>query len=206
MFARSTTVHANPESLDAGIAHVREEVLPAVREMDGWVGLSMMADRESGRCILTAAWESQDALRASAEMVRPLRERAVQILGGRVDVAEWEIAVMHRDLHARRGACVRSTWLRVDQNDIDHAVDVFKMVSMPAMESLQGFCSASLLIDRATGRAVSSATYDSREAMRANREEAASVRSNGIREARAEVLEVAEFELVLAHLHVPEMA
>ena len=206
MFARSTTVHANPDSIDAGIAHVREEVLPTVREMDGWVGLSMMVDRESGRCILTAAWESQEALRASAEMVRPLRERAMEILGGSVEVDEWEIAVMHRDHHARRGACVRSTWFRVDPNDVDRAVDVYKLVSMPAMESLQGFCSASLLIDRETGRAVSSATYDSREAMEANREDAASVRSEGIREARAEVMDVAEFELVLAHLHVPEMA
>ena len=49
------------------------------------------------------------------------------------------------------------------------------MVSIPAMEELDGFRSASLLVDRASGRAVSTATYGSREAMQRNREQAVAV-------------------------------
>lgn len=205
MYARSTTVHAKLESIDAGIAHIRDEVLPAIQSM-GCIGLSMLVDRRSGRCIATSAWESQDAMRATAEQVRPIRDRALEILGGTSEVEEWDIAVMHRNHNSHEGACVRTTWMRVEPTELDRAVDVYKLASLPAMEELDGFCSASLLIDRASGRAVSSVTYDSLEAMEGTREQASAVRAAGTEEARAEVLDVCEFELALAHLHVPEMA
>jgi hypothetical protein len=59
MYARSTTVRGNPQSLDDAIAYLRDEVMPAAQEMDGCVGMSMMCDRDSGRCIATTAWETE---------------------------------------------------------------------------------------------------------------------------------------------------
>ena len=206
MFARSTTFNANRESIDAGIALIRDEVWPALQAMDGCIGLSMMVDRESGRCIATSAWENENAMRASEDSVRPLRDRAAQILGGDSQVDEWEIAYMHRDHNSADGACVRATWMRMDPGSMDRALDVYRLASLPAMEDLPGFCSASLFLDRTNGRAVSNVTYDDRETMERIRDQAASLRSEGAREAGAEVIDVAEFELVLAHLHVPEMA
>ena len=205
MHARSTTVQAKRESIDAGIAHIRDVVLPAVQRMDGCVGLSLLVDRDSGRCIATSSWESQAAMRAAGP-VGVIRDRAVEILGGTALVEEWEILVMHRDHPSHPGACARGTWLKLDPAAIDRAVDVYRMVSIPAMEELDGFCSASLLVDRASGRAVSTATYDSLEAMHRNRERADAIHSAGSRDTSAEVLQVCEFELALAHLRVPEMA
>ncbi len=207
VFARSTTVHARPDTIDAAIAQARDEVLPAISTMDGCIGLSMMVDRESGRCIVTTAWETEEAMHGTQELVRPLRERAVEIAGApAAQVDEWEIAVMHRDHQAPEGACVRSGWMQVDPAQIDRALDVYRLVSVPGMEQLEGFCSASLLVDRATGKAVSSVTLDSREAMEATRDLGARLRESGGREAGATFSDVAEFELALAHLHVPEMA
>ncbi|MGH3331798.1 MAG: hypothetical protein ACRDPJ_10920, partial [Nocardioidaceae bacterium] len=71
MYARSTTINARPENIDAGIAYVRDDVLPKVQRIDGCTGLSMIVDRESGRCIVTAGWESEEALRNSADQVSP---------------------------------------------------------------------------------------------------------------------------------------
>ncbi|HEY3713393.1 MAG TPA: hypothetical protein VGL39_02610 [Jatrophihabitantaceae bacterium] len=119
---------------------------------------------------------------------------------------EWEIAVLHRNHQSRDGACVRATWIEVDPDQLDRAIDVFRMTSLPAIEELEGFCSASLLVDRSSGRAVSSVTYDSQEAMQRNREQAGTVRAAGTRESGANVLDVGEFELAVAHLRVPEMA
>ena len=42
MYARSTTVRGNPQSLDDAIAYLRDEVMPTVQEMDGCIGMSMM--------------------------------------------------------------------------------------------------------------------------------------------------------------------
>ena len=84
MYARSTTVRGDPNSVDEGIAYIRDEVMPAVQRMDGCVGLSMLADRTSGRCIVTTAWADYDALRLSADGVKPMRQRAAEIMGGEV--------------------------------------------------------------------------------------------------------------------------
>jgi len=206
VYARATTIRAQPSSIDDGIAHVRDEVMPALMGVDGCVGLSLLVDRESGRCIATSAWQSAEAMHASAEQVRPIRDRAAELFGGSTQVNEWEIAVLHRNHQSREGACVRATWMEVDSARMDHAVDVFRMTSLPAIEELEGFCSASLMVNRSSGRAVSSVTYDSHEAMERNRKQAGTVSAAGAQEAGANVLDVGEFELAVAHLRVPEMA
>lgn len=204
--ARSTTIQANKSSIDAGVTHVRDEVLPALKQLDGFVGLSMMVDRESGMCIVTSAWVNEDAMRASADRVQQVRNRAAELLGGSPKVEEWEIAVMHREHQTRPGAWGRVGWLQTDPGRIDDLVDTFRTVALPQIEELDGFCSASMMIDRATGRAVTSMSFDSKEAMEANRERATQIRTAGTKRAGATVLEVREFELALAHLSVPEMA
>jgi hypothetical protein len=75
----------------------------------------------------------------------------------------------------------------------------------PALDDLTGFCSASLLINRGTGEAVSTVTYDNAEALSRTREAAERLRNRGAEQAGAKLLEVAEFELALAHLRVPEL-
>ncbi len=87
---------------------------------------------------------------------------------------------------------------------VDHAVYIYKMVSIPAIEEPDGFCSASLLVDRASGSAMSTETFDSREAMQLNREQADAIQSAGNQETAAQVREMREFELALAHLRVPK--
>jgi Antibiotic biosynthesis monooxygenase len=206
MHARSTTIRANPDSIEQGIALVRDEVMPMVLGMEGCIGISMLVERVSGRCIATTAWQSKEAMDASAEQVRPLRDRAAEMLGGRPQVDEWEIAVMHRDHTSAPGACVRVTWLRMPPDQLDRGIDVYKMGILPALQEFEGFCSASLMVDRNEGYVVTSLTFDSREAMERSRERGEELRQRGVRELGAELMEVGEFELALAHLRVPEMA
>ncbi len=206
MYARSSTFEARPESIDEGIAFFRDEMIPAVMAMEGCVGLSMICNRESGRCIVTSAWSTQDAMSSSEAMVAPLRQRETELVGVQKWVNRWEIAVLHREAMSGEGACVRCTWLSMDPAEINHAIEIFKMATLPAWEEMYGFCSASLLVDRATGRAASSATFFSRDAMVASRSAAQALRSRTAADMGATVTDVHEFELALAHLHVPEMA
>jgi quinol monooxygenase YgiN len=205
VYARSTTVLAHRENMDRGVALIRDEIMPAVLDMPGCIGMSMLADRESGRCIATTAWDSREAMEASATAVRPMRDRAADALGGTAQVDEWEIGVLHRDHPSARGACVRVTWVRVEPSAMDRSVEVYRTMLLPEMEQIAGFCSASLLLDRAEGLSVSSVTYDSREAMAASRDAASRIRETAMREIGGEVLEIREFELALAHLRVPEL-
>ena len=205
MHARSTTIRGRPESVDEGIAFCRNEVLPMCRELPGCFGLSMIVERGSGRCIATTSWDSIESMRATTTQMQPIRQRAAEILGGTSEVAEWEIAVMHRDHRSTEGACARVTWLRGEPAAIDHAADVFKLALMPEMETFDGFCGVSLLLNRETGLAVTSVAFDSRTALEGTREQARGLRARGSAEARLKIMEVAEFDLALAHLDVPEL-
>jgi len=205
MYARSTTIQGQPSSIDAGIAHTRDNVMPALEGIDGCVGLSLLVDRTSGRCIVTSSWESEEAMRASEDAVRPIRDRAVELLGGSREVEEWEIAAMHREHRAGEGACVRATWVKVDPDQLDRGIDFYKMTILPALEDLEGFCSASLLVDRASGRGVAVANFDNAEALERNKGALDTIKATGSQEANAEVLDQCDFELAVAHLRVPEM-
>ncbi len=207
MYARSTTLQAQPGSIDAGIAYFRDETMPALREIDGFVGASLIVDRETGLCIVTANYSSAETRATSAATVMPLRDRAAAVLGAEaVEVDEWEITVMHRDHRAGEGACVRVTWAKVDPAGADRAIDMWKLVVLPKAEALAGFCSASMMVDRASGRSVGTITFDSQEALEGSREQAASIRAGAVEAIGAEILDVREFDLALAHLDAPEMA
>jgi hypothetical protein len=205
MWARSTSIQAQTSSIDDGIAHVRDTVMPALEGLDGFIGMSLLVDRPSGRCIATSAWETEEAMRASAESIRPVRDRAVEMFGGTAEVDEWDIAVLHRDHRSGEGACVRATWVKVDPDQMDRGIDFYKTTILPALEGLEGFCSASLMVDRASGRGVACATFDSFDALQRDTEQLDQLRNTGSQEAAAEILDQCDFELALAHLRVPEL-
>lgn len=204
MHARSTTIRGNPQAVDAMVAYVRDEVMPVVQQVEGFVGLSLLCDRDSGRCIVTGAWESADAMQAAASTIGPLQARGAQILGGEPEVTEYEIAVLHRAHPAGDGAAARVTWVRLEPDQVERMVDAFRTTLLSRLEDLPGFCSVSLLVDRRTGRTATAATYDSREAMAQAGERASSMREELASATGGHITEVAEFELAVAHLRVPE--
>lgn len=177
-----------------------------MQELDGFVGLSLLVDRQSGRCIATSSWETIAATRASAEKVAIIRDHVALMFDGSASVEEWHIALLQRRRRSSEGAFVRATWLKVVPDQLDRSLDFFRMAVLPEMESLEGFTSASLMIDHPAGRrAVSCSTFASQEAMARNRDAASELRSRRARDLGAEIVDVAEFELAIAHLRVPEL-
>ena len=207
MFVRTTEVQADPSKIDDGIAVVRDEVFPAVSAMEGCVGMSLLANRESGRCIATTAWQSLEDAMASADKVVSLRSRAEQSMNSSgSEVHQWEVAVVHRDHAAPQAACARLTWLSGDPGTADRTIDIYRMAVLPRLEEMEGFCSASLMIDREAGRAVGTVVFDDERSMDASSSDARGIRDKVASELGATVERVDEMEMVFAHLHVPEMA
>lgn len=200
MYARSTTFHGSPGNIDAGITFVQNEVGPMLDSTEGCRGLSMLADRETGQCIATSSWKDEAAMRASDDQLRPLRDRGKDIVGGSMQIDEWEIVVMH---HSHHGECARVSWL---QGDVDAMAETFRVGVLPELEQTAGFCSASLLVNRSSGLGCATTAWESRAAMEASRSAADNMRSRAASDAGGEIVDVHEFDLAYAHLHVPEMA
>ena len=206
MYARSTTIRGNPQSIDRGTDYVRDEVMPAVQAMDGCIGLSMLADRDTGLCIVTTSWRDRESMQASAEGVRPLRDRAMEVFGGEVEVREWEVSAMQRRHQCHHGSGARLSCLGGEPDGMERSIDMFRMSLMPRLNDLAGFCSVSLMTHAAEGMAVAAVTYDSLEDMVETRENARALRDEFAPAMGLAVTDVHEFDLVLAHLRVPETA
>lgn len=205
MYARSSTIFARPSFIDDGVAHVRDVVMPALAGMDGCTGLSMLVDRDGGRCIVTSSWLDQDAMRASEDAALALHDNAAKVFHATADTARWEIAMLRRHRPSRRTAGVRVTWLQTDPAQMDRFVDTCKLALLPELQDVDGFCSASLLVDRASGRAVSSVSFDDWAALLASREADQTIWAQVVNDAGARVAEVGEFDLAIAHLSAPEL-
>ena len=203
MHARSTTITGDPGAVDAAVAFVRDEVMPSLTRMDGCLGLSLVADRGLGRIIATSSWHDEAAMHAADQHLGPMRAEGGKILGGSPHVEEWEVAVMHRDHASPEGSCCRITWAR--GKDLDQMVETWRERIMPGVEQFQGFCSASLLIDRSTDRGCATVVFDDRSALEGTRDQAMAMRQRATDEMGLEILAFGEFDLEIAHLRLPEL-
>lgn len=200
MYARSSTFHGKPDNIDAGIRFVEDEAAPMLDRTEGCLGLSLLVDRATGYCIATSSWESEEAMIASDMMLRPMRDRGRDVLGATMQVDTWKIVAMHRSHH---GECCRVSWL---EGDLDTMTETFRAAVLPQLEQMDGFCSASLLVDSGSGLGCATTAWESQAAMEASRALADELRTRTAAEASGVVVEVHEFDLAYAHLHVPEMA
>ena len=207
MYARTTTVHADPQRIDEGVRYVRDEVMPAVRSMPGCMGLSMLCERDSGRCIVTTSWDSAESISASRDAVRTMRQEASDRLGARdMTVDEWEMVVVHRAHAMGEGAWARVTFSRLrDTGQADHVIEAWKANILPRVEEFDGFSSVSLMVDRAAGRGAGTVCFDTRQALDASRRTAEGIRSEFAGRIGVEITEVAEMEVAIHHLRVPEL-
>ncbi|MGY1743859.1 MULTISPECIES: antibiotic biosynthesis monooxygenase [unclassified Blastococcus] len=205
MYARSTTIRGLATAIDSGVAYLRAEALPAVERMPGCVGVSLLVDRDTGRSVATSAWADEEAMRASAELLHPMRGRLLASFDAEIEVQEWEITLLHREHTMHDRGAARLTWARVTGGRMDTFVDAYRASLLPRMQALPNFCSLSLLTDRATDRVVSTVTFHSRVALEAVRDRARMMRDEFTGSVGARVLDIAETDVVLSHLRVPEL-
>lgn len=204
MYARSTSFHGDPHRIDEAVRYVRDRAMPALMGMDGFVGISMLADHASGRCIVTSSFEDLAALRRSATEMRGIRARIADVLRSPQSLEEWQIALLHRERSAPEGARTRVTWCRTAPERLDPTLEAYAESIVPRLSDEPGFCSVSVLADPVEGRSATAVTFaDDAELEQAFARLGPHLQELGHRYA-GEVTDEATFDLVLAHLRVPE--
>ena len=99
MFARVSTFQGPPDRTAEGIRVAREQILPAARLQDGFMGIYLLFDRESGRSLSITLWESEEAMQASEDAALRARTESAEAAGDIVlGVERYEVALQELKL------------------------------------------------------------------------------------------------------------
>lgn len=89
MFGRLVEVDGvDPSRREEAIATMRETIIPALKEMDGFAGFISLVDAEQGRARSVVLWETRNAADEAERIFGPRREEMVRGLGGTVRSAD----------------------------------------------------------------------------------------------------------------------
>ena len=94
MFARVSTFQGPPDQTAEGIRVAREQILPAAKLMDGFKGIYLLYDRESGKSLSVTLWETEADMRVSKEAASRVRTQSAETSGEKVvNVERYEVAL-----------------------------------------------------------------------------------------------------------------
>ena len=94
MYARVSTIQGAPGKVDDVARQTQEQTLPQLQKMEGFKGFVALGDRQSGKVLGVAFWESEEALRATEQAVSSVRSGAAGAADGIVaSVEEYEVLV-----------------------------------------------------------------------------------------------------------------
>jgi heme-degrading monooxygenase HmoA len=93
--ARISRLEGPPEAIDEGTRYAEENVVPKVRQIEGWRGLFAFSDRASGKSVVATLWESAEALDASEEAANQLRTESADAFGDTIaGVERYEVLAL----------------------------------------------------------------------------------------------------------------
>ncbi len=96
MIARVVINQIQPEKMDEWFVLIRDSIVPALKEQDGFSGFVALIDRDNDRSIGYSMWDSAEALAAS-EVSGNYREQIAKlgaVLAGSPDRQTYEVVVV----------------------------------------------------------------------------------------------------------------
>jgi heme-degrading monooxygenase HmoA len=88
VFARMFTIEGQREQLDKFSRAGEEKVLPALRRLDGFEGMLVLANSRNGHILIVTFWESEKAMRGGEEASHWFRAFGAGVAGGEVTNVE----------------------------------------------------------------------------------------------------------------------
>ena len=94
MFARVRVTQGVPDKLDEGIRQFRDVVVPSYKDVTGFKGGYMLADRAKGKLIGVTLWATEADLPATEATSQRLRTAGSHAAGGDVQSVDvYEVVV-----------------------------------------------------------------------------------------------------------------
>jgi len=101
MWVRVSTFAAEPGTDSSRFREdaekVRDKLLPQAEALEGFKGMMMVADSQSGQSMSFTFWDTEDAMRSSEEAANQLRKQSSEETGEAiVDVRRYEVLIDDR--------------------------------------------------------------------------------------------------------------
>ena len=167
MYVRMTRAEGITDP-DKTAAMLGDNVVPALREQKGYLGLNASIDRQTGVLGVISTWESAADMEASAATADTQRQDFIAAMGGRItDVRTYELAVLDMAGPPGAGAVVVIVTASMDPASVDANLEFFKTNVLPGTQQAPGYRALRNMVDRQTGEAVVGIVFSDRGAAEA---------------------------------------
>lgn len=79
MFARVLRIQTHLDRIDEAAQLFKDQVIPSVKTVKGYLSANYMADRKTGNCVITTIWETEEDL-LETEQNRFFQEQLVKFM------------------------------------------------------------------------------------------------------------------------------
>jgi heme-degrading monooxygenase HmoA len=94
MFARMSTFEGPAARTAEGIRLARRQILPVARLHEGFRGIYLLSDPETGRSLSITLWETEEDMRVSEEAARRARKESAEGSGEEIlSVEHYEVVL-----------------------------------------------------------------------------------------------------------------
>ena len=164
MFTRLLTFR-QAHDIEAGIAYLRQDILPLLRQQYGYRGVSASADRAARTFVVLTVWESEAGRDASDSVFVKTTTGVHDLVGGEYFVEQFEQVGEAITKPPVPGCWLNLVRVRLDPAAIDEHLMFFDAELLPQIASVPGFCSLRILVDRSTGRGAVSSVWENRTSL-----------------------------------------
>ena len=201
MYLRVTSVKSAPSKLEEGIANFKERIVPAAEKLPGFVGATLIINRETGQAAGSTVWESLEAMNKAEQMGQQARLQAAETSGDEViDVDRFEITVLERSGNVELPIYTRVTTAYGPLDRTEKTVELTRGEILAKLKAQPGFRSFSAGVNRMTGRGFTASSWATPEDREASNAAIASLRDKVVQTGGLYGLEVLLVETVVAEI------
>jgi hypothetical protein len=168
------------KDFEGGLALVRDEVNPILKEHQGYRGSTVSADRSGGVLGILSLWDSAEEREASFGALAKARQQGVEITGGEMAIESFEEMVADISEIPAVGSALMVTRISMDPAKIDANLEFFKSEVLPRIKANSGYQALRNMINRETGDGAVGAVWRDQESMKAAAADAQSRRGDAI--------------------------
>ena len=205
MYLRVTAFRSDPTTIDKGIDFLKAQIIPSLKKMPGFLGVTCIVDRQKGEAAASTLWESLEAMNNAEKIGSDSRLKSSEATGLEVvDVDRFEMTVLEMPApNAPLPSYTRLTTAYHDPKNADSVTKQLREAVLPKLKSQPGFRAFAAGINRMTGRGFTTSSWDTPQYREASHTAVADQRQKTIDSGGLYGLEVANVETVVADVKLP---